>query len=81
MSPDTHPDIPPDLYLNGVILSVLWGGCQEFEVMWDATSLPVVLSKSDLQNVILKSDTRRVAFLKMARFFFDKLYPNGPKVL
>ena len=28
---------------------------------------------------MLKSDTRRVAFLKMDRLFFDKLYPNGPK--
>ncbi len=28
VSPDTHPDIPPDLYLNGIILSVPWGGCQ-----------------------------------------------------
>ncbi len=35
VSPDTYPDIPPDLYLNGVILSVPWGGRQEFDGMWD----------------------------------------------
>ena len=79
MSPETHPGIPPDLYLNGIILSVPWGGHQEFEVMWDAAQLPVALSKSDLRNLILKSDTRRVAFLKISHSFFDKLYPNGPK--
>lgn len=27
MSPEAHQVIPPDFYLNGIILSALWGGC------------------------------------------------------
>jgi hypothetical protein len=78
-SPGQHPNIPNDLYMNGVVTSVPWRGQQEYAITWDYTALPVVLDKSAICHAIAKTDYQRINLLKMARFTFDRVYPNGVK--
>jgi hypothetical protein len=32
-SPSSHPEVPPNLYMNGLIISVPWQGRQEYKLM------------------------------------------------
>jgi hypothetical protein len=62
VSPLLHPDIPPDLYING-ITSTRYRGFQEYEISWDAPPLPVVLEKCSLRSFVMKSDVHQMALL------------------
>ena len=79
LSPSSHPEIHKDLYINGVILSIPWRGHQEYELVWDTSVLPIMLEKSAICHAIVKMDQLLVNLLKMARFLFDKVYPDGTK--
>ena len=65
--------------MNGVITAVPWRGQQEYAILWDYTALPVALDKSAIVHTISKTDNTRIQNLKMARFIFDRVYPNGVK--
>ena len=78
-SPGEHPEIPDNLYMNGIITAVPWRGQQEYALLWDYTVLPVPLDKSAIVHTISKTDNTRINDLKMARFIFDRVYPNGVK--
>ena len=30
-----HPEVPKNLYMNGIVSSVPWHGCQEYGITWD----------------------------------------------
>jgi hypothetical protein len=75
----SHEGISPSLLLNGVVVSVPWRLCHEYEVLWDTSSLPLALEKSAIHHSIIKSDKIRLAQLKMTRYTFDELYPDGPE--
>jgi len=65
--------------MNGVITAVPWRGQQEYVILWDYTALPVALDKSAICHTISKTDNIRINLLKMARYMFEKVYPNGVK--
>ena len=74
ISPSSHPEIHKDLYMNGVVSSFPWRGRQEYGLMWDMSVLPIMLEKSAICHA---TDQHRINLLKMARFTFDKVYPDG----
>ena len=78
-SPSSHPEIHEDLYMNGVVSSVPWRGHQEYRLVWDTSVLPIMLEKSAICHAVVKTDQHRINLLKMARFTFDKVYPDGTK--
>ncbi|KAL3800369.1 hypothetical protein HJC23_003665 [Cyclotella cryptica] len=78
-SPGQHPDIPSDLYMNGVVMSVPWRSQQEYGIMWDYSALSVALDKSAICHAIAKTDYQCINLLKMAHFIFDRVHPNGVK--
>ena len=78
-SPSNHPKIPLDLYMNRVVSSIPWRGCQEYGLMWDTSVLPTTLEKSAICHAVVKMDQHRINLLKMARFTFDRVYPDGAK--
>jgi hypothetical protein len=78
-SPGNHPEIPSDLYINGVISSVPWHGHHEYGIMWDTSVLPVALEKSAICHAISKTDHQRINMSKMTCFTFDRVYPDGMK--
>ena len=45
--------------------------------MWDTSVLPIALEKSAICHAIAKTDKQCINRLKMARFIFDRVYPNG----
>ena len=47
--------------------------------MWDTSVLPIALEKSALCHAIAKTDKQRINQLKMARFIFDRVYPDSMK--
>ncbi len=78
-SPEKHPEISSDLYMNGVILFVPWHDRHEYGIIWDTSVLPMPLEKSAICHAIAKTDHQRINLLKMARFMFDRAYPDGVK--
>mgnify|MGYP006168139203 CR=1 FL=1 len=71
-SPGNHPEVPNDLYMNGVISSVPWHGHQEYGITWDTSVLPTALEKSAICHYIVKTDQHCISMLKMAWFTFNK---------
>ncbi len=65
--------------MNGVVSSVPWHGHQEYGLVWDTSVLPITLEKSTICHAVVKTDQHRINLLKMARFTFDKVYPDGTK--
>ncbi len=65
--------------MNDVILSVPWHDHQEYGIIWDTSVLPMPLEKSVICHAIAKTDHQRINLLKMARFMFDRAYPDGVK--
>ncbi len=55
-SPGKHPEIPSDLCMNGIILSVPWRDRQEYGIIWDTSVLPMPLEKSTICHAIAKTD-------------------------
>ena len=80
-SPSNHPEIPLDLYMNGVMSPIPWCGHQEYGLVWDTSVLPITLEKSTICHAIVKMDQHRINLLKMARLTFDRVYPDGTKSL
>ena len=78
-SPGNHPEVPDDLYMNGVVSSVPWRGRQEYGITWDTSVLPTALEKSAICHSIVKTDQHCIYLLKMAWFTFDRVYPGGAK--
>mgnify|MGYP006184554199 CR=1 FL=1 len=78
-SPGNHPEVPNDLYMNGIISSVPWHGHQEYGITWDTSVLPTALEKSAICHYIVKTDQHCISLLKMAWFTFDRVYPGGAK--
>ena len=78
-SPGQHPEIPSNLYMNEVITSVPWHDCQEYGIVWDYTALPIALDKSAICHAISKTNQQCINLLKMARFVFDRVHPDGVK--
>ena len=74
-----HPEVPNDLYMNGIISSVPWRSHQEYGITWDTSVLPTVLEKSAICHSIVKTDQHRISLLKMAWFTFNRVYPGGEK--
>ena len=72
-----HPEIPSDLCMNGIILCIPWHDHQEYGIIWDTSVLPMPLEKSAICHAIAKTDHQRINLLKMARFMFDRAYPDG----
>ena len=79
VSPSSHPEIHEDLYMNGVVSSDPWHGRQEYGLVWDTSVLPITLEKSAICHAVVKTDQHQINLLKMARFTFDKVYPDGTK--
>ena len=65
--------------MNGVISFVPWRDRQEYGIIWDTSVLPMPLEKSAICHAIAKTDHQRINLLKMARFMFDRAYPDGVK--
>ena len=79
LSPSYHPEIPIDLYMNGVVSLVPWRGRQEYILVWYMSVLPITLEKSAICHAVVKTDQHRINLLKMARFTFDRVYHDGAK--
>ena len=65
--------------MNGVVSSVPWRGRQECGLVWDTSVLPITLEKCTICHAIVKTDQQRINMLKMVRFTFDRVYPDGTK--
>ncbi len=65
--------------MNGVMSPIPWCGRQEYRLVWDTSVLPITLEKSAICHAVVKTDQHRINLLKMARFTFDKVYPDGTK--
>ncbi len=65
--------------MNGVVPSVPWHGHQEYRLMLDTSVLLITLEKSTICHAIVKTNQHRINLLKMARFTFNRVYPEGTK--
>jgi hypothetical protein len=72
-------NIPSDMWINGIILSIPFSGSEEYKINWVTDSLPTQMNKSNLRVKVSKRDASRMAQLRMARFYFDLEYPQGEK--
>lgn len=74
-----HPEIPNDLYMDGIVSSVPCHGHQEYTLTRDSSVLPTTLEKSAICHSIVKTDQHRINLLKMAWLTFNRVYPGGAK--
>jgi len=52
-SPSSHPNIPPNIYINGVITATPYKGSQEYKILWDMSPIPIPLEKSDMRDKVV----------------------------
>jgi hypothetical protein len=77
IDPTSHPDIDDLIQLKGLITNVPYKGSQEYFIEWDTSSLKVTLQKSSLCHTVVKNDSSQIVLLKLARFEFSYVHPDG----